>query len=755
MNTLYDSRGGPVTLGRSVGVGGEAEVFDIASMPGFVAKKYHKPISPLQQNKLRAMLALTNPELHKIAAWPLNTLHDRPNGSVCGWVMRKVAGTDIHVLYSPAHRKATFPKADWRYLVHAAMNCAVAFDAVHKLNVVVGDVNQSNILVTEQMVVTLIDCDSFQLKINGSMYPCEVGQALYTPPELQTRDLTGIQRTANHDRFGLAVLIFHLLFMGRHPFSGRYLGRGDMPIEKAIQGHRFAYGRLAGNFQMSAPLHSLTLADVPPSIGTLFERAFASTSITGDSRPSAIEWYNALHGIVGSMRGCTADKSHVFGANLNRCPWCALMQSGAPNFFLPPMPGGVFVFNLVQWWAKIEQIQSPNNIYTILQPTEYFAAASWPFNVAPPPEAVVPSILVTPPAFPSLNLDPPEYEEVTIAPDSFQNSIGLVAIGFGVLSPVLAIFGAVLGAVGVGNTLVNALIVGVSILMGAILFGVWWVVLERNRRVEEEESNRLYKQEVRQRRRLQDEHLERCQKELDEKKAIAKKKYDEAMRSWGLAMHPYRKEAERRRAILKGAMGQLRESEQSWASTSSSAIAQFDRKKRDLASLRSKHADIEAQRNTEWEQLQARAREIQKRDFLETCFIDTVKLNDIGPTRKATLSSFGIETANDIAKSSLEQIPGFGPKRINTLLAWRYECEMKFSFNPATGVPQHEKQYFESKFQQLLQPIQQQLHGGQKELETIKQSADTQLAMIYEQIKARTKFCYQAEADTKSIPKGL
>lgn len=60
MSTLYDSRGGIVTLGRSVGVGGEAEVFEIANLPGFVAKKYLKSIDAHKQNKLRAMLSITS-----------------------------------------------------------------------------------------------------------------------------------------------------------------------------------------------------------------------------------------------------------------------------------------------------------------------------------------------------------------------------------------------------------------------------------------------------------------------------------------------------------------------------------------------------------------------------------------------------------------------------------------------------------------------------------------------------------------------
>jgi DNA-binding helix-hairpin-helix protein with protein kinase domain len=755
MSTLYDSRGGIVTLGRSVGVGGEAEVFDITSMQGFVAKKYHKPISARQQNKLRAMLSLSNPDLHKIAAWPSNTLHERPNGPACGWVMRKASGKDIHVLYSPAHRKATFPKADWKYLLFAAMNCAAAFDTVHKLGVVVGDVNQSNILVTDQMVVMLIDCDSFQMKINGTLYPCEVGQALYTPPELQTLDLTGVQRTPNHDRFGLAVLIFHLLFMGRHPFSGRYLGRADMPIEKAIQEHRFAYGRMAGSFQMGPPLHSLTLAEVPQPIETLFERAFASTSTTGDSRPSAIEWYNVLHGVVGSLRGCLADKSHVFGPNLNKCPWCALIQGGAPNFFLPPMPGGAFAFNLAQVWAKIDQVSAPSNVYTIPRPTEYFTPTPWPLQTTAPSEPIVPNILIAPPAFPPLILPPPEYEEVVIAPDSTQNASGLAALGFGIMCPVLAVLGAVLGVAGVGNTVANALIIGISLLIGAIVFAVLWAVLEKNRRDEEEESNKLYTEEVRERRRRNDEHLERCKKELNERKAAAQKTHDEAVRIWEAAMGPYRKEADRRREAVRNSKAQLHQAERAWSSTAASAASHFDRRKRELAALRARHAEIEAQRSTEWQQLQARAREIQKRDYLDSFFIDQATIRDIGPTRKATLASFGIETANDIETKRLEQVPGFGPKRITTVLAWRQEVEAKFVYNAATGVPQQEKQYFESKFQQLLQPIQQPLLNGQLELETIKRSAESELAKIYANINGWARYCHQMEADAKSIPTGL
>jgi DNA-binding helix-hairpin-helix protein with protein kinase domain len=55
-----------------------------------------------------------------------------------------------------------------------------------------------------------------------------------------------VTRTPNHDAFGLAVLTFLLLFMGRHPFAGRMSdGQSDLSLEQAISSLRFAYSATA------------------------------------------------------------------------------------------------------------------------------------------------------------------------------------------------------------------------------------------------------------------------------------------------------------------------------------------------------------------------------------------------------------------------------------------------------------------------------------------------------------------------------
>jgi DNA-binding helix-hairpin-helix protein with protein kinase domain len=71
-----------------------------------------------------------------------------------------------------------------------------------------------------------------------------VGVPEYTPPELHGQRLEAVVRAHNHDAFRLPIVIFQLLWMGRHTFAGKHQGRSDVPIDKAIREYRFAYSQL-------------------------------------------------------------------------------------------------------------------------------------------------------------------------------------------------------------------------------------------------------------------------------------------------------------------------------------------------------------------------------------------------------------------------------------------------------------------------------------------------------------------------------
>jgi len=335
MARFFDRNGREIKLADELGSGGEGAVYAIAGDPRRVAKIYHRAIPAEKAEKLRAMAALEPGELLTFASWPLEVLHDGRADRVAGIVLPRITGSDeIHKLYSPAQRKVEYPDKDWAFLLHAAMNCAAAFHAVHEQGHVIADVNQGNLLVNARGMVSLIDCDSFQVAAGGRTFPCEVGVPQFTPPELQGRSFRGLARSENHDRFGLALVIFHLLVMGRHPFAGRYLGRGEMPIERAIGEYRYVFGREAARLEMSPPPNCLPPERIAPRLAPLFERAFGRGSERPGARPSAADWHAALAVELAELTTCEVDRGHRIAAGLARCPWCEMMQGGGPNFFL-------------------------------------------------------------------------------------------------------------------------------------------------------------------------------------------------------------------------------------------------------------------------------------------------------------------------------------------------------------------------------------------------------------------------------------
>ena len=327
--SLVDGAGNAIALGAEIGRGGEGAVFATAD-EGVVAKLYADP-GKARADKLAAMLPMA-PRMEAFAAWPRDVLKDAATGRVVGFTMRRASGrNDIHDLFNVKSRRTHFPKADWRFLVHVAANVCRTFGAVHAAGCVVGDVNQGGIRVAEDGTVTLIDCDSVQVSDQNKTFRCEVGVDTHTPPELQGVAFSAVDRTRDHDGFGLAVILFQTLFLGRHPFIGVFSGRGDMDPARAVREHRYAFGTDAARFQMRPPPGSVSPTVAGPEIAALFERAFAPDAArTG--RPTAREWLDALVRLEASLARCKADEAH-WHAEGQECPWCRLERGSGVQLF--------------------------------------------------------------------------------------------------------------------------------------------------------------------------------------------------------------------------------------------------------------------------------------------------------------------------------------------------------------------------------------------------------------------------------------
>jgi DNA-binding helix-hairpin-helix protein with protein kinase domain len=321
---MYRDDRGPIQLGRRLGQGGEGIVYE---MGGEAVKIYTAPPSADHTEKIRALLTVRTGTLEAVAAWPNRLVYAGRNP--VGYVMPKITDHQpISRISLPASRKQNFPEKPWGWLIHTARNLAAAVDQIHTAGVVIGDLSEANIFVASSAFVRIIDVDSFQISVNGKSWNTGVGVPMFLPPELQGRDLRSIQRTKNHDAFGLAVMIFQLLMMGRHPWGGNY--KSDKSIEDLIATEPFAYGHVARSRGMMPPKISPKMDWLQADVAAAFERAFSTPT-----RPTAREWAIALEDFRGALTTCTVSKTHQFVPTQGKCPWCRLEQHDGIFYFLP------------------------------------------------------------------------------------------------------------------------------------------------------------------------------------------------------------------------------------------------------------------------------------------------------------------------------------------------------------------------------------------------------------------------------------
>lgn len=352
--------GSRLELGKRIGKGGEGEVFLAQSQRQTAVKIYSPKLASSREDKVVAMVEGELWKESNLIAFPKGVVRSK-KGEFLGFTMNVVeAHRPIHELYGVKSRKNHYPKADFRFLIRAAANTARAVGQVHQSPCVIGDLNHSGILVSDTATVALIDADSFQLEHNNRRFPCLVGVPDFTPPELHGSSLNGVVRLKEHDYFGLGIAIFQLLFMGRHPYAGRYSG-ADLQLEQMIARNLFAYSikRTTG---VTPPKAMVTLQDFPSEIVDLFERCFG---LHPNNRPDAGEWANALTRLEANLSRCNTHNTHYFPSVSKSCPWCKIESLTGAILFVGYFDVNAAVssqgnIDIDRLWREIEQIVLPN-----------------------------------------------------------------------------------------------------------------------------------------------------------------------------------------------------------------------------------------------------------------------------------------------------------------------------------------------------------------------------------------------------------
>lgn len=358
-SAVFDGAGQRVQLGAFIAKGGEGSIYALVGDPSRVAKIYHEP-GRINAEKLVAMVRGSSPSLSRISAWPERTLNARPGGPLIGFVMPRANGLNLSELLGPGSRKAEFPDATYAFVIRTAVNLSKAFAITHASGAVVGDVKEVNELVSKQAMVTLVDTDGFQIRDpqTGKIFKTLAVTPTHQPPELQgIADFSAIMRTPDHDAFGLAVLIFQLLFMGRHPFTGVPVAHKDLEIPQAIKALQFSWAPTLAQRLYAQPPGTLSLASVGP-LGPLFVRAFLPGQPGG--RPSSSEWATILTTYEQRLTKCKTNPAHSFLGSV--CPLCQIESQTGTLLFLGPLPAGMDrVFDLVAVWTQIANVGSPGN----------------------------------------------------------------------------------------------------------------------------------------------------------------------------------------------------------------------------------------------------------------------------------------------------------------------------------------------------------------------------------------------------------
>jgi DNA-binding helix-hairpin-helix protein with protein kinase domain len=634
LSRLVDEQGRLLRLGRKLGEGGEGAVYRLAGNSSQAIKVYASPLTVERAQKIKILTQFSQSDINRFTAWPSGLVLDE-KGRARGLLLPVVEhGKDIHHLYTPSSRRKHFPNADWRFLVHVGANVARAFAAVHALELVIGDVNPGSILVLGDGTVRLIDVDSFQVPVPGARpLLCTVAVPLCLPPELNGAPLKSVVRTPDHDAFGLAITIFQLLMLGRHPYAGRFLGAGEMPIERAIAEHRFAFGAHAADHQMRRPPNTVGMEILPSHVATLFEAAFAPPAHRR-LRPSARDWLHTLDQLTAELTHCQRNRTHYYPQSTSLCPWCDFEQST-----------GVFLFNVLAT-ASTQRYQGEYQ-----QLLGLIAAVPQP----------VPATLVAGTSGVVANSVAQEAAKTPgVAWCSYALSLLLVLLGLVVLPRG-----------------------GLLILLGVVVLAFGAGALRRRRKLW-----------------------------VNAYRAAKREEADAA--------------AELERANRFPAHAAAR-------AAATRASRQWD--------------GLPSRRDERYRQLEKNKHQEQLRQFLQEQLIESADIKQIGPGRVAMLSAYGIDTAWDVEIQRVRQVPQFGPKLTDRLVAWRQERERAFVYDPSRPLPQEAVVRLDKEIEDAQRRLVDDMRRALRALQAAHASEPAVAATAAQHLRAAKLMVLQAEAD--------
>jgi serine/threonine protein kinase len=260
MTVYFTEDGRTVVANVLLGKGGEANVYTVDNVALQAVKIYKTFPNPETVKKITALAGM-RPVAN--SAWPIELVFvDKHCHQAAGYLMPMSSGLTWNNFNMEISRKnVTNYKLDSKFYHTMLTTFATILDDFHAAGLVVGDINDSNILVGQGGACTLLDVDSIQ--VAGHL--CTVARPEFLAPDLQGVSLRDVTRAEKHDLFAMAVLFWQLVFNGVHSHQGA--GRPSSIPERIKQ-------RLSvGSSNYLPPPFQRDIQELPPAILDLFSRA--------------------------------------------------------------------------------------------------------------------------------------------------------------------------------------------------------------------------------------------------------------------------------------------------------------------------------------------------------------------------------------------------------------------------------------------------------------------------------------------------
>lgn len=222
---IVNTSKGQMRLTDLVAAGGEGAIYGTNSP--FVAKIYKaEKLTTRRRDKIMLMLS------HRVecpgVCWPTEALTNSA-GEFVGYLMPKASGRELQksIFIKPLFQR-NFPHWKKRDTVQLCVTILEKIKYLHDRNIIIGDINPLNIMVSSPTDVHFVDTDSYQIED----FPCPVGTVNYTAPEIQRKDYGTFLRTMGNEQFAVATLLFMIMLPGKPPYSQQ---GGDDPISNIMR----------------------------------------------------------------------------------------------------------------------------------------------------------------------------------------------------------------------------------------------------------------------------------------------------------------------------------------------------------------------------------------------------------------------------------------------------------------------------------------------------------------------------------------